>query len=142
MRLMIQKENTKSFKEECPPENGRYVDEEGNVYWYKQGVFHHETLPAVEFSWNEQRWYQEGVLHRIGGPAIIKENGNQLWYQQGLKHRLDGPAVEAKNNYKEWWIEDVRYTEEDFIKTVQSIELKKKLQSNLKVNKPQSKNKI
>jgi hypothetical protein len=59
--------------------NGRFIDSDGNVFWYV----------------NDQ-------LHRTDGPAIEWANGSCFWYINGQLHREDGPAGERADGSYEW----------------------------------------
>ena len=59
-------------------------------------------------------WYLNGVRHREDGPAIELFNGDKTWYRNGKLHRVDGPAIECSDGYKEWWINGKRLTKEEF----------------------------
>jgi hypothetical protein len=74
--------------------NGLEIDAFGNKFWCKNGNYHKEDGPAVEFN-----------------------DGTKVWYQNGLVHREDGPAVEYGNNEsKEWWIEGKIVSKDQFNK--------------------------
>ena len=71
------------MKEEV--KNGRYVDGGGTVRWYKDGQFHREDGPAIEW-WNgTKEWYFKGQRHCSCGPAIDYGDGNLSWYLNGLQ---------------------------------------------------------
>ena len=55
----------------------------------------------AEFSNKDKCWFKEGLYHREGGPAIEWINGHKEWYKEGTRHRLDGPAIinSIKNNF-------------------------------------------
>ena len=54
-------------------------------------------------------WYQNGLRHRENGPAIELSNGNKHWYQNGKLNRENGPAIELSNGDKEYWVNGVRW---------------------------------
>lgn len=99
--------------------NGRYINEFGDAYWYKNGLFHREDGPAVECS-----------------------DGDKYWYKNALKHREDGPAIERWNGKKEWWINDVQYTEDEFNQWLAKKHLNEKLHSTLQEKPSERKVKI
>ena len=92
----------------------------GNKYWYKEGRYHREDGPAIEFPNGGKYWYKEGKLHREDGPAIEYFNGDKEWYKEGQYHREDGPAVEYSNGNKCWYINGKELTEEEFNKRKES----------------------
>ena len=65
---------------------------------------------------NSIRYYKNGLYHREGGPALEFPNGNKYWYINGLVHREDGPATEHSNGFKNWRYKNRSYGKnEDFI---------------------------
>ena len=71
--------------------NGKYEDEYGEVYWYKDG----ERL-------------------REDGPAIEGLNGYREWWVAGQLHREDGPAIMYGEQYKAWYIRNRQKSEQEF----------------------------
>lgn len=61
-------------------------------------------------------WYKNDRWYRENGPAWFSAHGNRSWYKDGKYHRLDGPAIEWTDGRKFWCIDDIRYTEEEFLK--------------------------
>jgi hypothetical protein len=59
----------------------KYLD--GSKEWYKEGKFHREDGPAIEFTNETKHWYKEGKLHRINGPAIELPDGTKFWFIEG-----------------------------------------------------------
>ena len=59
-------------------------------------------------------WYKDGKFHRDDGPAIEYANGNKYWYKDGLRHRDDGPAVEYADGTKYWYIYGNEYSEVEY----------------------------
>ena len=96
-------------------ENGRYVDEDGTVCWYK-----------------------DDKLHREGGPAVEWSDGSKYWCLNGKRHREDGPAIERASGTKEWWLNDIQKTEEEFNQWLEKKLLNERLQQTLE-EKPQGK---
>ena len=74
--------------------------------WYKNGVFHREDGPAVEWATGYKEWFINGKLHRIDGPAIIFPHGDEYWYYKGVQHRIDGPAMIRGDKIRRYWIID------------------------------------
>ena len=88
--------------------NGKYIDDDGDVFWYK-----------------------DNLLHREDGPAVEWESGTKKWYKNGELHREDGPAIEYSYGNKEWWLNDIPYSEYEFNKWISKKKLNEKLQSSL-----------
>ena len=38
------------------------------------------TLPAVEYEDGDKFWYKDGLQHRLDGPAVEYGNGETYWY--------------------------------------------------------------
>lgn len=98
--------------------NGIITNSESTAY-YKNGKFHREDGPAIEWRNGNKHWLLNDSLHRTDGPAIElveTELGCTVkkWSINGKYHREDGPAVEFGNGYKEWWIGGEKITEEEF----------------------------
>ena len=88
--------------------NGRYVDKDKNAFWYKDGLFHREDGPAIEWA-----------------------DGSKAWYLNGQKHRIDGPAVEWADGHKQWFLNGVEYSKEEFNQWLEKYQLNKKLEATL-----------
>lgn len=71
--------------------NGKYIESNGTV-----------------------RWYKNGHIHREDGPASISNDGTKGWLIEGKLHRLDGPALEWSTGEIEWWIQGKHYTKINF----------------------------
>lgn len=82
----------------------KVIDENGTIRWFKKGT---------------------EIFHKEDGPAIELTNGSRFWYQNGKRHRLDGPAREYNSGHKYWYIEGIRYSEEEFNKTVEKLNQQK-----------------
>jgi hypothetical protein len=74
------------------------------IRWYKNGKYHREDGPAIEYENGVKYWFINDFLHREDGPAIEYSNGTKKWFKNGERHREDGPAIEWFNGDKEWWI--------------------------------------
>ena len=72
------------------------------------------TYEVRVYNNGDKFWYQNGLLHRTDGPAIEYPNGYKYWYQSGERHRIDGPAVELANGDKAWYLEGKELTEAEF----------------------------
>jgi hypothetical protein len=44
--------------------------ENGAKIWYKNGKFHQDNGPAIEFANGDKEWFQYGRRHRLNGPAM------------------------------------------------------------------------
>lgn len=116
--------------------NGRYIDNQGNHYWFKNDLLHRDDdLPAVELLDGEKQWYKEGFLHRDVEPARITANEQYIWYQYGLPHREDGPAYVWKfifGDVEEWYLNGIQHTKEEFDKYLKRKKMTEKLEIELK----------
>jgi hypothetical protein len=93
-------------------EDGPAVEyQNGTTIWFKEGNYHREDGPAVEHINGTKEWYKNGQRHRIDGPAIENSNGSRSWYRDGYLHRLDGPAYENPDGTKIWSIKFTEYNE-------------------------------
>jgi hypothetical protein len=98
--LPINKE--KELKEEWPKCT---IDERGSKIWKnKEGEYHRDDGPAIEYIDGDKEWFINGKLHREDGPAVEFANGDKIWYKNGKLHREDGPAKEFAAGDKEWWL--------------------------------------
>jgi len=77
---------------------------------------------------NNIYWFQNGLWHREDGPALEFADGNKVWYKNGVRHREDGPAVECSDGYRVWWVNGIRYaTEQEWLVAMRKIKLEKVL---------------
>lgn len=90
--------------------NGKYIDYDKKISWYKNGQYHRENGPAIELPNGGSSWYHEGKLHRVDGPAIIFHD-YEAWYKEGQLHRLDGPATIKKDGSYSWYKEGLLHCE-------------------------------
>jgi hypothetical protein len=79
-----------------------------------------ETYTVTVYENGDRYWWQNGVLHRVDGPAVEYVNGYRQWWQNDQLHRLDGPAIEWANGDREWWINGKKFTQKQFNKTHKS----------------------
>lgn len=104
-------------------ENGTFVikeQEKKDVPKDFTGVFEYEN--------GDIEWFKEGIFHREGDPAVI-EYGSKYWYREGNLHREDGPAVErakSMSGTKEWWIDGNNLTWKNLEKLNQNSSFLKK----------------
>lgn len=52
----------------------------------------------------------------------VNEHGTFLRHK-GKLHREDGPAIEYANGDKLWWLNDILYSEEEFLRRTQGVEM-------------------
>jgi len=64
----------------------------------------------------DKYWYLNGMLHRTDGPAVECTNGDKCWYLNDKIHREDGPAIEYANGNRYWYLRGIEYSEEEFLK--------------------------
>jgi hypothetical protein len=65
---------------------------------------------TCKITWdNSICYFKNGKFHREDGPAIEYENGEKHWLVNGLFHREDGPAIEFVNGRKSWYYKDKCY---------------------------------
>lgn len=72
-------------------------------------IFPKNYTGIVEWENGDKYWYKNGLHHREDGPAIIGISGFKAWWIDGKKHRTDGPAIEYTNGGKEWCIQHKCY---------------------------------
>ena len=85
---------------------------DGNKYWYRNGEYHREDGPAIEWANGDKSWYRNGKLHHEDGPAAEYSDGTKEWYRNGEYHREDGPAIEWSNGTKEWYLNGKRHRDD------------------------------
>jgi len=105
---MVVKEEMKSFKN---------VSVDGTVeYRNKDGKYHREDGPAVEYTNGDKFWYINGKRHREDGPAAEFDEGDKFWFLNGERHREDGPAIEWSNSNDEYFLNGKKLPEAEFLK--------------------------
>lgn len=57
----------------------KYQDDEGGIYWYKNGKLHNDNGPAIVHKNGTKKYYCNGFLHNANGPAIVGFNVNKLF---------------------------------------------------------------
>ena len=93
------------------------VYDDGERSWFnKEGQFHREDGPAIEYADGGKHWYINGQRHREDGPAVENANGTKYWFLNGLHHREDGPAIKYATGSKQWYLKGKEYTEEEYNK--------------------------
>ena len=73
------------------------------IQWYRNGKYHREDGPAIEYSNGGKEWFRNGKYHREDGPAI-DYNMRKEWWLNGKYHRENGPAIEYPDGTKEWYL--------------------------------------
>jgi hypothetical protein len=93
---------------------GKIVNEDGDVYYYKDDQLHRDDdLPAVEFATGTKWWYQNGKEHRDNDlPAVESSDGTKFWLKNDKRHRLAGPAEIYLSGEKCYYIDDKELTPE------------------------------
>lgn len=64
-------------------------------------------------------WYKKnGRFHRTDGPAIIYSDGTECWYQNSKLHRIDGPAITYRGmpQHGEYWVHGKNFSKKEFEK--------------------------
>jgi hypothetical protein len=82
-----------SFGFLCPNEKCKSVDGkiklverlDGTKCWCRNGRFHREDGPAVEYTGGSKEWYTNGLLHREDGPAVERPDGTTEYWINGKK---------------------------------------------------------
>ena len=86
--------------------HGIYVDEKGNMYWYRDGELHRDDdKPAAIYANGYKAWYKNNKLHRDNDkPAAIHSDGTKEWWVNGKRHRdNDQPAVIYASGARSWY---------------------------------------
>ena len=83
-------------------------------------------------------YYLNGIEHKKNGPAWISyfTNGNidiETYIKNGVRHREDGPAwidhfMDGRIHKKLYYLNDKVYSEEDYIKQLRILKIKKILE--------------
>jgi len=55
----------------------------GKIEHKKDGQYHQEDGPAIEYPNGYKAWYLNGQRYRECGPAIIEPDGTKKWYLNG-----------------------------------------------------------
>ncbi len=100
--------------------DGLHIDDDGNKYWYKNGLRHRNNdLPACEFANGTKYWYQHGKLHRDNDlPAMEGYDGTKCWYKNDNAHRIGNPTIIYNDSTERFYINDKRYSEKCYWKEV------------------------
>jgi len=61
----------------------REVLTNGTICYSKDGDFHREDGPALEYVEGTKIWMKNGKIHRLCGPAVTFYNGTVNWYVNG-----------------------------------------------------------
>ncbi len=102
---MTKHKKTKHKKEQWygrPPHSlpdGSYIDIDGNICYVKDGKWHKEDGPAIEWSSGRKEWYRNGKYHREDGPAR-EWDIYAAWYVDGRKHDTKKEYEEALKIWK------------------------------------------
>ena len=97
----------------------KYIN--GTKCWYKNGNWHREDGPAIEYADGDyQEWWLNGKRHREDGPAYIDGDYYQEWYLNGKLHREDGPAV-INGDKQVWYLNGIEYSKEEYYKKLKEL---------------------
>lgn len=122
--------------------NGKYIQSDGSIRWFKNDHVHREDGPAIESPNGTKQWLINGQLHRKEGPAVEQFNGGSLWYLHDKLHREDGPAIENGDGTKLWYLHDIHFSEEEFQHLLDKKNLHQKLKNTLAIKPIQKRTKI
>jgi hypothetical protein len=61
------------------------------------------VIEIWEYPDGTKGWFRDGEWHREDGPAIEWADGTKMWYRDDKLHREDGPAIEYPDGYKAWY---------------------------------------
>jgi len=85
--------------------NGKYIDGNGAVRYYKDNEYHREDGPAYEdlHNYGYKSWWINGIYHREDGSTIVCEGGfnNKEWWYYGVQ------ADNEKQFYDKKWRKEV-----------------------------------
>jgi hypothetical protein len=107
------------------------IGENGNKWWWVNGVYHRVDGPACEYANGDNSWYLNGKRHRVDGPAIEYSNGDKRWFLNGKRHREDGPAIEDIDGETEWHLNGHGYPFDDWLEANKLISEEEKLMMKL-----------
>jgi hypothetical protein len=105
------------------------IDENGNIFWHKNNLFHRDNLPAKVINKDKGNvfweWWQNGLLSNINGPAIIHINDGiifmEYYYLNNNLHRDDGPAIinySGDVSLEKYFLNDIEYSQQDYLKQI------------------------
>ncbi len=77
---MIKHTKAEWYGNECNLPDGSYISNGGDVCYIKNGKWHREDGPAIEWASGNKFWRVGCVRHREDGPAIEYCNGERRWY--------------------------------------------------------------
>jgi hypothetical protein len=79
------------------------IDENGNIFWHKNNLFHRDNLPAKVINKDKGNvfweWWQNGLLSNINGPAIIHINDGIIFMEY-------------------YFLNDIEYSQQDYLKQI------------------------
>ena len=89
------------YLREHPEFTGCLIDQYDGKYWYKNGEWHREDGPALEFADGSKAWCKNGEWHREDGPAVERADGSTVWYLNGKElteqeHRMKVRQIKLK----------------------------------------------
>jgi len=81
--------------------DGKHIDEEGTIEYFKNGKYHRENGPAIIWPNGDKEWYLNGRCHREDGPADIFSDGTKnYWY-------YDHHTENKEEFYDERWRKEI-----------------------------------
>ncbi len=84
----------------CNLPDGPCIDSDGNICHIKNGKWHREDGPAVEWANGDKFWCINDRYHRDGGPAKEFASGHKEWWVNGKWHRTKKAYLEASKIWK------------------------------------------
>ena len=83
----------------------------GDVWWFKNGLYHRETNPCKDcfLCYNNEQ-----TLCDEPGPAKIYKEGTRVWHKNSYSHREAGPAIIFPNGRKDYWINGEKISKKSF----------------------------
>jgi len=94
---------------------------DGTKAWCFHGQFHRKNGPAIEFSDGHIQWLVHGKLHREDGPAAEWPDRCKMWSLNDKAHREDGPALELGNGDVYYCLENICYSEEEYLEKIKEL---------------------
>ena len=61
-----------------------------------------------------------GISDYIKYTVKVFKYGDKFWFLKDKLHREDGPAIEYADGDKEWWLNNVKYTEIEYLNKIKT----------------------
>ena len=95
------------------------------LFYDKDYNLHNENGPAVINPNGDCEWWLNGKKHRIDGPAISHDSDNYFeWWVDGKRHNENGPAICFANGNYSWFIDNINYSQSEFLAISRENKLK------------------